>query len=122
MSQDIKYRYSDLAIKGNKLLRNADCALQALRTLLFTQAGERLFRPEVGSELETYLWRTMDEFQALQIKNHLVSQIMTLGDLVTLDSITVEPDYNINSYRVYVKLKVDGIIAEDTMLLKNKAV
>lgn len=122
MSDKVNYRYSDLAVKGQNLLRNADFALQAIRTLIFTQAGERIFKPDFGSELETFLWKTMDDFQALQIKNHLVGEILTIMDLVKLENLVVTPDYTNNSYKVYLKIRVDGVLAEDTITLKNKAV
>lgn len=122
MSDKVNYRYSDLAIKGQNLLRNADFALQAIRTLIFTQAGERIFRPEFGSELETYLWKTVDDFQALQIKNHLVGEILTVSGLISLENLVVTPDYTNNSYKIYLKIRVDGVLSEDTITLKNKAV
>lgn len=114
------YKYSDIAIRGTKSLYNADAIMQSIRTSLFTVAGERIFRPEVGSRLETMLWRTMSEETANDIKVEVKRIIDFQGQRVTLRGVYVTPDYVNNSYQVDIEVEIDGVLSEDTILLKNK--
>lgn len=122
MGDKVNYKYSDLNIKGTKLLRNADFARQAIRTALFTQEGERLFKPNFGSRLEEYLWHTMDDWTASGIKSEIIRIIGQVSELAVLLKTDVIPDYTNNCYIVKLELEVDGVLTEDTITIKNKAV
>lgn len=115
------YKYSDVAIQGTSSLYDADCILQAIRTTMFTKKGERIFRPDVGSDLDNYLFTNMNDTTATAIKTAMKGIIAQQGSRVTLINLSVTPDYDNNCYEIYVQIALDGVISEDTILLKNKS-
>lgn len=115
------FKYSDVAIAGQRTLYNADAVLQSLKTAILTKAGERIFEPDTGSRLDTYLFGYVEDSKALDIKTE-IKRVLAQDDRAKLEALEVIPDEVNNRYEVRVTISLDGDLATDTLTLKPRGV
>lgn len=111
----MNHQHSDVAIVGTETLYDLSAVKQSVITILKTQQGERLFRPEFGSRLEDLLWRTMDDDTASDIHAE-IKRMLDWDTRAELESLQVTPDYRNNCYNIVIECKVNGI--EDSIELQ----
>ena len=92
------------------LLTEVEAIYQSLNNIFSTKLGERLFKPEFGSELENHLFDFVDDTTQLSIFSTLVGAIERWEPRVTLDygSTEILPDPNNNKFDVTVVFSIDG--------------
>lgn len=114
--------YSDIAVKGTDNVKDADSLRQALVSLLQTQRGERIFLPNYGSNIDEFLYKTVDDWTAKDIEYSL-RETLTSDYRMKIDTLTVTPDSDNNQYKVYVAVLFEGTgLVEETMNIKSKAI
>lgn len=113
------HQYSDVAIVGTDTLYGLNSIKQSILTLLKTNRGERLFRPEFGSDLENYLWLPMSDSTADSIHT-AIKGLIANEYRATLDTLTVTPDYSNYCYNVSLSVLVDGVETQVELQLKKK--
>ena len=82
---------------------------QALKLLLFTNIGERLFQPDVGSKIYGLLFEPIDPITTEVLKRSIENTIETYEPRVLLEGVDVVPNYDENSYEVSIYFSVLGI-------------
>lgn len=82
---------------------------QALKLLLFTNIGERLFQPDVGSKIYGLLFEPLDPITTEVLKRSIENTIETYEPRVLLEGVDVVPNYDENSYEVSIYFSVLGI-------------
>jgi len=82
---------------------------QSLKLLLFTNIGERLFQPDVGSKIYGLLFEPLDPITTEVLKRSIENTIETYEPRVLLEGVDVVPNYDDNSYEVSIYFTVLGI-------------
>lgn len=113
------HQYSDVAIVGTDTLYDSDSVKQSLVTLLRTQKGERLFRPNTGSDLESLLWQPMSDSTASDIKFE-IQDVLLQDSRVTLKELSVTADASNYCYNVSLSVLVNGVESQAELQLKKK--
>lgn len=100
--------YSDFYTNFNKhpesnfLVRstNEESVKRALRNLLLTNKGERLYQPDRGADIDKFLFEDISAVTASLIKNHIVEAIKYNEPRVRVLDVAVVPNEINNSYEV----------------------
>lgn len=102
--------YSDLYTNFNRhpesgaLVRTTDEASvkRALRNLILTNKGERLFQPTLGTDLYKLLFENMSEVTEDLIKTYITDSIVDFEPRVSIISVNVVGNEITNSYDVAI--------------------
>jgi phage baseplate assembly protein W len=80
-----------------------------LLQLLLTSPGERVFRPDFGTELRRSMFEPIDDFQVGNIKNSIARSIDQFEPRVRVSEIFIERDDENNqlNIKVYAALTID---------------
>lgn len=105
--------YSDLnedKVTG-VLLEDIAAIYQSITNILNTIPGERLFNPEFGLDLASWIFDLMDETNAFSILSEITGAINRWEPRVTVDfgRSTVTPNYDENRYDINILFSVKGI-------------
>jgi hypothetical protein len=100
--------YADLDLTFNRLPVTNDVALsyddkaviRSVRNLLLTNTYDRLFQPEIGSNLTKLLFENVDSLTASLLQNEIKNVIKNYEPRVSIDYINVTPDEDNNAYNV----------------------
>lgn len=107
----IQRRWSDLDLDflphpntGDlRMQRDERAITRSLRQLLLTNHFERLFHPEVGSNLSKHLFDLLDFSTALRIKDSVAECINNYEPRVTLSHIEASPQEELNGYEIELR-------------------
>lgn len=98
------YKDFDLSFSRNPLTNDistktdVNAINQSLRTLMYTNFGERGFRPDVGSNLTGQLFEPADIITALEIKNAIKEVIRNYETRVEVIDVQIFDDMERNAY------------------------
>lgn len=98
------YKDFDLSFSRNPLTNDistktdVNAINQSLRTLMYTNFGERGFRPDVGSNLTGQLFEPADIITALEIKNAIKEVIRNYETRVEVIDVQLFDDMERNAY------------------------
>lgn len=104
-----------LSFKSNPLnddlitIKNDTAIKRSLRNLVLTYTGERLYNPELGSQVYNLLFNVMTPIISDRIKDEIERTITLYEPRVKLDTVKVSPNYDNNEYDVTIKYTVIGI-------------
>jgi len=109
--------YKDLDLSFDKhpetkdVLKKVDinAVKQSMKILLFTNFGERLFRPDIGSGLNAVLFEPMDNISSNVLAKKIQIVLENNEPRVTVQRVDVIPNYDENEYEVTIFFKVLGI-------------
>lgn len=82
---------------------------QSVTALINTAFGERPFNPDLGSSLRALLFEPIDYITSKTIQKSIEYTLSNFEPRIALDSVTVEPDEDANSYDVSIYFSVVGI-------------
>ena len=82
---------------------------QSVNAIINTAFGERPFNPEFGSSLRGLLFEPIDYITTKTIQKAIEYTLGNFEPRIFLDSVTVEPHEDENSYEVSVYFSVVGI-------------
>lgn len=107
-----KYVYSDfdshLTIDDNgnvKVLYDEDVIIQSIRHIMATVSGERV-RNDIGGSLIRLLFQPIDDELTEDIRDILIDSITKYEDRVIIESISVEPLYDLNAYNIQMRFYI----------------
>jgi phage baseplate assembly protein W len=100
--------YSDLDLTFNRVPVTNDVALRydeqavirSVRNLLLTNTYDRLFQPQIGSNVTKLLFENIDPLTASLLQNEISNTIKNFEPRVSLQSIVVQPNTDYNAYNV----------------------
>lgn len=91
--------FSAHPVTGDVAKKVGDAAIiQSLTNLLSTGKYERLFQPDIYSNLKQHLFQPLDSITASAINNEVRSVINKYEPRVSLVEVNVTPDYDGNGY------------------------
>lgn len=103
MSINIKFPLTSNSKKGY-FLELTETKKEAVKSnilfLLSTQKGERLYKPEFGTNLRSFIFEQLDDQTVLNIKEEIQSSILKNMQGITIDQISVEQDNITNSINI----------------------
>ena len=82
--------------------------VQSIQNLLLTNKGERLFQPQLGSDLQKSLFEPLDYGTAGMIRGQVKEVIDTWEPRVVVEEVRCEPDFNTNGYEVELSYRIVG--------------
>ena len=82
--------------------------VQSIQNLLLTRKGERLFQPQLGSDLQRSLFEPLDYGTAGNIRSQVKEVLKRWEPRVIVEAVLCEPDMNNNGYEVEVSYKIVG--------------
>jgi phage baseplate assembly protein W len=85
---------------SKKLNENAIAA--SIRNLLLTSHYERLFNPDIGSNLKKLLFEPIDNVTTSIIQDMIFETIKNYEPRVTIEEVVAAPNYDDERYDVYI--------------------
>ncbi len=87
-------------------LTDIDAVKAAVKNIVLTNFGEKLFMPRFGGNTTSYLFENVDEFTAIAIKNEIRDVVTQFERRITDLTIQVTNDIDTNSYHVTLGFKL----------------
>ena len=81
---------------------------QAVVNILMTNKGERLFDPQYGSNVPSYLFDQLDYGTAANIQDAIRECLINYEPRIRINSLDVIPDFDQNGFEVQLAFKVIG--------------
>jgi phage baseplate assembly protein W len=108
---DINLRVYEL--NNSPLVYDLDVIKQQVLTVLSTQRGERVFRPEFGCDLYRHLMKPVDGITASDIYDEIVESLSRWMTSIQLIEVRVTPDYIEQQYYVSIQYRVPSLESAD---------
>mgnify|MGYP005704398055 FL=1 len=90
-------------------LKNANAIARSIRNLILTEPGEKPFQPDLGSEVYTSLFETLDQITASNIKQQIENTVIKYEPRVKLGSVTVDANTFKNAFDVQINYEIIGV-------------
>lgn len=106
--------YSDLLVNFNAhpetgyLARSTDAAAikRALRNLILTNKGERLYQPKIGCNIRRVLFEDVSNVTSDMIKTYITDAVNDHEPRVKLIDVVVDPNETNNSYSISIVYEI----------------
>jgi phage baseplate assembly protein W len=101
-----QYKDLDLAFTKHPIKKDVNkhvdamAVINSVKNLISTSRYERLFQPEIGSSVRSLLFEPMDTITASALKRAIVETLSNYEPRVTVDEVSVSPNYDNNTYSV----------------------
>ena len=89
--------------------RNENAIARAVRNLVFTIPGEKPFQPIIGSNVTRLLFENLDRITAQSIRSEIEDTINNFEPRVSLNEVTVTPNFDNNEFDCVVNYDIIGI-------------
>jgi len=90
-------------------LKNSSAIARSLRNIVFTQPGEKFFRPNFGSRISESLFENVDDASAAVIRDEIKNSIKNFEPRVKLLGVFVQPNPAFNEMNVAIEYEIIGI-------------
>ena len=102
MASAVKREFKDISLSFQKnpitndiiTLKNETAISRSIRNLVFTQLGERFFRPRLGSRINGSLFELLDYGSASVIQREIKDTIDNFEPRVEINTVEVTPEYD----------------------------
>jgi phage baseplate assembly protein W len=101
---------SDVAV-----VNNADAIKQAVKNLILTAPGEKLFNPKYGSRVSQLLFEPLDPFLVDTLQTEILNTIKNNERRVVVTSLECRPNYDENSLEVTLEYQIIGLPITQTV-------
>ena len=116
-AQRVSKRFKDLSMsfKFNPLsgdliaLKNENAIARAVRNIVLTSPGEKLFDPDFGSSVSEILFENVDDITAVSIQDEIRNCLNNYEPRVDLVNVDVNPNFDENQFDVKITYKIVGI-------------
>jgi phage baseplate assembly protein W len=98
------------------VLKNSNAIARSIRNLIFTNRGDKPFKPFLGSRINQMLFDPMDQLSSESVKSEIELTIKNYEPRVDLKRVTVNPNYDENQYDVLIKYQIIGIDVDQQQL------
>lgn len=111
--KDLSFNFTKNPITNDiVVLKNNEAIKQSVKNLVLTKLGERVFRPEIGTDISSYLF----ELNRSVAANELIQQIEQVLEFyesrIILQRIDVDVDDALNSFDVSIEYLIVGLPPE----------
>ena len=115
--QRVKRKYKDISMsfETNPLnddlvsLTDTSAIARSIRNIVFTQPGEKFFKPTFGSRITESLFENVDSSTASILRDEIRNSIKNFEPRVDLISVNVSPNVESNEMNVTIQYEVIGI-------------
>ena len=90
-------------------LKNENAIARAVRNIVSTTPGEKLFDPDFGSSVSEILFENVDDITAVSIRDEIRSSLRNYEPRVELIDVNVDPNFDENQFDVLIKYRIIGV-------------
>lgn len=116
MPQAISKTFKDISLAFQRhpitndvtVLTNQTAISRSIRNLVLTNVGEKFFKPNVGSRVNSSLFELLDMGAGTAIRSEIESTIKNYEPRVFLNTVQVTPLYDDNAFDVVISYFVVG--------------
>ena len=106
---DVNITFKKHPVTGDVVVsKDASAIKQAIVNLLLTNKGEKLFDPEYGSDIRSYLFEPLDYATANQVQSNIRYTIAKWEPRIGVNAIEAVPNYDDNGFDVYLEYEIRG--------------
>jgi phage baseplate assembly protein W len=87
-------------------LTDLDAVKQSVKNLVLTNFGEKLFRPDFGGNVTSYLFEPVNYTTAISIQEEIKQVLQNFEPRVSNIVVQVDNDIDTNSYRVTIGFSI----------------
>ena len=107
--KDVNITFNKHPVTGDVVVsKDASAIKQAIVNLLLTNKGEKLFDPDYGSDIRSYLFEPLDYATANQVQSNIRYTIGKWEPRIGVNSIEAVPNYDDNGFDVYLEYEIRG--------------
>jgi phage baseplate assembly protein W len=108
--KDISFEFSKNLITDDVVvLKNEEAIKQAVKNLVLTKLGERLFNPYIGTNTTSYLFELSTTFAEGALISEIEKVLKTYEKRISLKNITVNSEDDSNEYNVSIEYFIVGL-------------
>ena len=108
--KDISMSFKYNPISGDLIgLKNENAIARAVRNIVLTSRGEKIFDPNFGSNVNEILFENIDEISASSIQDEIENSLKNYEPRVEIENVYVDPNYDLNQFDVTITYKIVGI-------------
>ena len=108
---DLDLTFNPHPVTGDLMINTGNIAIsRALKNLLLTNRYEKPFKPKYGSNVVALLFEPMTPFTASTLESEITYTIRNYEPRVTIDKITVTPDYDNDAYSVSLTYYINNLV------------
>jgi len=107
-----KYKDLDLKFTSHPVRKDINkhvdelAVINSVKNLILTNHYERPFQPDIGSNVQKLLFENMDKITASSLEREILLTIKNYEPRAQISDIRVSPDFDNNSYGVYMEFFV----------------
>ena len=115
--KDLSMSFKFNPLSGDLItLKNENAIARAVRNIVLTTPGEKLFDPDFGSSVGEILFENVDDITAVSIKDEIRSSLTNYEPRVELIDVEVEPNFDENQFDVLITYRIIGVDIPPTQL------
>ena len=108
--KDISMSFKFNPLSGDLIaLNNENAIARAVRNIVLTSPGEKLFDPDFGSSVSEILFENVDDITAVSIQDEIRNCLNNYEPRVDLVNVDVNPNFDENQFDVKITYKIVGI-------------
>ena len=108
--KDISMSFKFNPLSGDLIaLKNENAIARAVRNIVLTSPGEKLFDPDFGSSVSVILFENVDDITAVSIKDEIRSSLKNYEPRVELIDVNVDPNFDENQFDVLITYRIIGV-------------
>ena len=108
--KDVSMSFKFNPLSGDLIgLKNENAIARAVRNIVLTTPGEKLFDPDFGSSVSEILFENVDDITAVSIEDEIKSSLKNYEPRVELINVTVNPNFDANQFDVIISYRIVGI-------------
>ncbi len=94
--------------KDLTVLTNQQAIKQAMKNLVLTSPGEKLFQPDVGSKVYELLFEPLDPFTIDTLKDEIVDTLLNYEPRIEVINVEITAENDMHELRVDVEYRIVG--------------
>ena len=108
--KDLSMSFKFNPLSGDLIaLKNENAIARAVRNIVLTTPGEKLFDPDFGSSVSEILFENVDDITAVSIQDEIRSCLNNYEPRVDLINVDVDPNFDENQFDVKITYRIVGI-------------
>ena len=108
--KDLSMSFKFNPLSGDLIaLKNENAIARAVRNIVLTTPGEKLFDPDFGSSVSEILFENVDDITAVSIQDEIRNCLNNYEPRVDLIDVDVDPNFDENQFDVKITYRIVGI-------------
>ena len=108
--KDLSMSFKFNPLSGDLIaLKNENAIARAVRNIVLTTPGEKLFDPDFGSSVSEILFENVDDITAVSIQDEIRNCLNNYEPRVDLIDVNVDPNFDENQFDVKITYRIVGI-------------